>query len=201
MEAYQVSLISRRRVQLLGYMKNAVMNGLQSASGSSALRVLAVAELTRLITAGEDGFLSMTGAILGLNMGEETGVPAAVSPSSQDLEDENAVEFALTRVASDSDSQGRASSDGTMSTLDRIDAALDCESSTSMTSSRRTSISISEPALLGEPRSLRDSKLQMTPLQLKVADMLNRGLDPLKTKKYLTWFPDVPNAHAAIVVR
>jgi hypothetical protein len=30
---------------------------------------------------------------------------------------------------------------------------------------------------------------------------LNRGLDPQKTRKYLTWFPSVPNAHAAIVVR
>lgn len=99
-----------------------------------------------------------------------------------------------------------------LSTIERIDLGLDATSSMSDGSSRwnGTLKEVPVPSSNMETRrltieatssTLRDTKLQMTPVQLRVTDMLNRGLDARRTRKYLTWFPDVPNAHAAIVVR
>ena len=92
------------------------------------------------------------------------------------------------------------------SSISRVDLALDT-SSTSSTNSRRNDDLVTRcryPDLVDgcPPASrLRDPKLCMTSVQHRVAEMLNRGLDPRRTTRFLTWFPDVPNAHAAIVVR
>ena len=188
---------------LLGQVKSALLSGLNSASQSSALRVLAVAELTRLISSAEmnvgsagANLLNATGEILGLNIGEE----------EIEVADEHKVEQSLT--SDDRSEQGSSRSRGTSSTIDKIDAALDCFSagSSSETSTRRGSLADPEVGNCGggdanEIKTIKDTKLQMTATQLRVAEMLNRGLDRAKTRKYLTWFPDVPNAHAAIVVR
>jgi len=193
----------RRRVGLLGQVKSALLSGLNSASQSSALRVLAVAELTRLISSAEmnigsagANLLNATGEIFGINIGEE----------EMEVAEEHRVEQSLTR--DDQSEQGSSRSRYTSSSIDKVDAALDSFSlgSSSGTSTRRGSLADPEvgsraPADANEIKNIKDTKLQMTATQLRVAEMLNRGLDRTRTRKYLTWFPDVPNAHAAIVVR
>ena len=123
-----------------------------------------------------------------------------------EVAEEHRVEQSLTR--DDQSEQGSSRSRYTSSSIDKVDAALDSFSlgSSSGTSTRRGSLADPEvgsraPADANEIKNIKDTKLQMTATQLRVAEMLNRGLDRTKTRKYLTWFPDVPNAHAAIVVR
>jgi hypothetical protein len=204
---------SRRRVRLLGQLKTALVDGMSSATQSSALRVLAVAELTRLIRSAEtsvsrgkeagNALMDLSTQAIGVIVGEEA---MGGSHSHNGGEAERA-----RPPSSPAPSLGRRSD--SISTLSRIDMALDTASTSSNGSSAlrnfkneaqyfsgvapRPNVTNGNPSL----SSPRDSKLQMTPIQLRVAEMLNRGLDPQKTRKYLTWFPSVPNAHAAIVVR
>jgi hypothetical protein len=204
---------SRRRVRLLGQLKTALVDGMSSATQSSALRVLAVAELTRLIRSAEtsvsrgkeagNALMDLSTQAIGVIVGEEA---MGGSHSHNGGEAERA-----RPPSSPAPSLGRRSD--SISTLSRIDMALDTASTSSNGSSAlrnfkneaqyfsgvapRPNVTNGNPSL----PSPRDSKLQMTPIQLRVAEMLNRGLDPQKTRKYLTWFPSVPNAHAAIVVR
>jgi hypothetical protein len=204
---------SRRRVRSLGQLKTALMDGMSSATQSSALRVLAVAEITRLIRSAEtnvsrgtqvgNALMNLGTQAIGVNVGEE-----AMGGSHS----HNGGEVERARPpCSPAPSLDRRSD--SVSTLSQIDMALDNASTSSSGSSvlrnlkhdgqylsgvaPGATITNGNPLLPGP----RDSKLQMTPIQLRVAEMLNRGLDPLKTRKYLTWFPSVPNAHAAIVVR
>jgi hypothetical protein len=204
---------SRRRVRLLGQFKTALLDGMSSATQSSALRVLAVAELTRLIRSAEtsvspekhagQALLDLGIQAVGMNVGEEA---MGGSHSHNGGEAERA-----RPPSSPASSLGRRSD--SVSTLSQINMALDTASTSSSGPSvlrnlkhdaryfsgvaPGATITNGNPLLPGP----RDSKLQMTPIQLRVAEMLNRGLDPQKTRKYLTWFPSVPNAHAAIVVR
>jgi hypothetical protein len=186
---------------------------MSSATQSSALRVLAVAELTRLIRSAEtsvsrgkqagNALMDLGTQAIGVNVGEEA---IAGSQSHNDGEAERG-----SPPSSPGASLGRRSN--SVSTLSQIDMALDTASiSSSGPSVLRnlkhnaqyfSGVTPGAADLNGDPLSPgpRDSKLQMTPIQLRVAEMLNRGLDPQKTRKYLTWFPSVPNAHAAIVVR
>jgi hypothetical protein len=204
---------SRRRVRLLGQLKTALVDGMPSATQSSALRVLAVAELTRLIRSAEtsvspekhagQALLDLGIQAVGMNVGEE-----AMGGSQSHRDDEA---DRRSPPSSLSPTLGRRSD--SISTLSRIDMALDTASTSSSGScvlrnfkhdaQYFSGVSPGTTLTNGNPLSpgLRDSKLQMTPVQLRVAEMLNRGLDPQKTRKYLTWFPSVPNAHAAIVVR
>lgn len=204
---------SRRRVRLLGQLKTALMDGMSSATQSSALRVLAVAELARLIRSAEtsvsrgkqagNALMDLGTQAIGVNVGEEA---MGGSQSHNDGEAERA-----RPPSSPVSSLGRRSD--SISSLSQIDMALDTASTSSSGSSVLRNFkhdaqyfSGAAPGVTltnGNPLSPgpRDSKLQMTPIQLRVAEMLNRGLDPQKTRKYLTWFPSVPNAHAAIVVR
>lgn len=50
-----------------------------------------------------------------------------------------------------------------------------------------------------------DTRLELTPLQIKVARMMNEGLSvglrEGRVKRWLVWLPDVGNAHASIIVR
>lgn len=204
---------SRRRVRLLGQLKTALLDGMSSATQSSALKVLAVAELTRLIRSAEssvsqgkqagDALMDLGTRAIGVNVGEEA---MGGSQSHNDGEVERA-----RPPCSPAPSLGRRSD--SISTLSPIDMALDTASTSSSGSSALRKLKHDGQYLSGVAPgaadnnenpplpSPRDSKLQMTPIQLRVAEMLNRGLDPRKTRKYLTWFPSVPNAHAAIVVR
>lgn len=149
--------------------------------------------------------LGVTGQVVGLNAGEEA--MNAVGTQDEDVGSEQQPR-SLSSLSTDSRSLGMNS----LSTIERIDLGLDATSSMSDGSSRwnGTLKEVPVPSSNMETRrltieatssTLRDTKLQMTPVQLRVADMLNRGLDARRTRKYLTWFPDVPNAHAAIVVR
>ncbi|KAJ9096808.1 hypothetical protein QFC21_005079 [Naganishia friedmannii] len=47
----------------------------------------------------------------------------------------------------------------------------------------------------------KDVKLELTDVQRRIIRNLNEGIDPLIWRKWLTWFPMVSNAHAAISVR
>jgi hypothetical protein len=204
---------SRRRVRLLGQLKTALLDGMSSATQSSALRVLAVAELTRLIRSAEtsvsrgkqagDALMDLGIQAVGMNVGEES-VGGSQSHDDDKAERGSPPSSPVSFLGRRSDS---------LSTLSEVDMALDTASTSSNGSSALrdlknngqyfsgvapgTTLTTGNP-LLPDPR---DSKLQMTPIQLRVAEMLNRGLDPQKTRKYLACFPSVPNAHAAIVVR
>jgi hypothetical protein len=182
---------------------------MSSATQSSALRVLAVAELTRLIRSAETSasrgkqagntLMDLNSQAIGVNVGEE-----AMGGSQSHHDDEADRRSAPLSL---SPSLGRRSY--STSTLSRIDMALDTASTSSSGScvlhNFKHDAQYFSGAAPGTTLNIspgpRDSKLQMTPIQSRVAEMLNRGLDPQKTRKYLTWFPSVPNAHAAIVVR
>ncbi|KAJ9113624.1 hypothetical protein QFC22_005932, partial [Naganishia vaughanmartiniae] len=47
----------------------------------------------------------------------------------------------------------------------------------------------------------KDVKLELTDVQRRIIRNLNEGIDQLKWRKWLTWFPMVSNAHATIAVR
>ncbi|KAJ9121976.1 hypothetical protein QFC24_004559 [Naganishia onofrii] len=47
----------------------------------------------------------------------------------------------------------------------------------------------------------KDVKLELTDVQRRIIRNLNEGIDPDRWKRWLTFFPMVSNAHAAIVVR
>ncbi|KAJ9107445.1 hypothetical protein QFC21_000898 [Naganishia friedmannii] len=52
-----------------------------------------------------------------------------------------------------------------------------------------------------ESTEKKDVKLELTDVQRRIIRNLNEGIEPSRFKKWLTWFPMVRNAHAAISVR